>query len=126
MNNTNQTECFIRGLVPHKDHEISITVTDREFVDARKFRDQYLTHHHPMCEDYTEEQLLLLSAAFLSIADRLPIFSYDLICWTDETCMFAGRAAVREFAEKKLGMMTAGEWAKAKGRCRKGRSPKAA
>jgi hypothetical protein len=94
---------FIRGIAPQKEHEIAITVTAEDFVEARKFRKKYLTNH-PMCGDFTEEEMELLSVVFLSVAGSLPIFSYDLIRWTTETCMFDGDAAVREYAENVLGM----------------------
>lgn len=94
-----------------KDHwikslggEIAMRVSKRAIADAEEFKLAYLDNDRSRAE-YTEEELDLMSAAFLVTAGRLPIFSYDLIRWTVETRLFDGRAAIREYAEKELGMV---------------------
>ncbi|OHD07576.1 hypothetical protein [Sphingopyxis sp. RIFCSPHIGHO2_12_FULL_65_19] len=103
MSKSDDNTPFIRGSIPKNEHEIVLTVSNECFVEGRKFKDRYLSDH-PMRDEYTETELNLLGAAFLRVAGALPIFSYDLIRWTTETCMFDGRSAVREYAERVIGM----------------------
>lgn len=100
------TNPFIRCLGERDGyHEIAIRVSKRTIAEGEAFKREYLSDH-PGCHEYGfgEKELDLLGAAFLATASSLPIFSYDLIRWTDETCMFDGGSAIREYAEQKLGM----------------------
>lgn len=97
------TNSFIRGIAPQKEHEIAIKIFAGDFTEAREFKEEYLSAH-PMYEEYSENELDLLSAAFLKVAGNLPIFSDDLIRWIHDTGVFDDGAAVQENAENVLGM----------------------
>ena len=96
---------FIRINGEGPQREIAVRISSRNLADGEAFAREYLSDHPMRWEaGYTDEEVELMGAAFLLIAGSLPIFSYDLIRWTDETCMFDGAAAVREYGETHLDM----------------------
>ena len=96
---------FIRIIGEGPQREIAVRISSRNLADGEAFAREYLSDHPMRLEaGYTDEEVELMGAAFLLMAGSLPIFSYDLIRWTDETCMFDGAAAMREYGEKHLCM----------------------
>lgn len=90
---------------PARDMEVALSINEWGIEKGSVYR-EYLADH-PGFYDHPEEEMSLLFTAFVSVAGALPISSYDLVRWIDESGVFDGGAII-EYAENNLGMACTG------------------